>query len=63
VDPGVAAALVLILWVWSTGALHLDGLADSADAWVGGLASRERTLEIMKDPRSGPAAVTAIGLV
>jgi adenosylcobinamide-GDP ribazoletransferase len=62
-DPGVAAALVLILWVWSTGALHLDGLADSADAWVGGLASRERTLEIMKDPRSGPAAVTAIGLV
>lgn len=62
-DPGVAAALVLILWVWSTGALHLDGLADSADAWVGGIASRERTLEIMKDPRSGPAAVTAIGLV
>lgn len=63
VDPGVAAALVLILWVWSTGALHLDGLADSADAWVGGIASRERTLEIMKDPRCGPAAVTAIGLV
>jgi adenosylcobinamide-GDP ribazoletransferase len=63
VDPGAGAAVVLILWVWSTGALHLDGLADSADAWVGGLASRERTLEIMKDPRSGPAAVTAIGLV
>jgi adenosylcobinamide-GDP ribazoletransferase len=62
-DAGVAAALVLILWVWSTGALHLDGLGDSADAWVGGLASRERTLEIMKDPRSGPAAVTAIVLV
>ncbi|WP_296805919.1 adenosylcobinamide-GDP ribazoletransferase [Thiocapsa sp.] len=62
-DPGVAASCVLILWVWSTGALHLDGLADSADAWVGGIASRERTLEIMKDPRSGPAAVTAIGLV
>jgi adenosylcobinamide-GDP ribazoletransferase len=63
VDPGVAASLLLIFWVWSTGALHLDGLADSADAWVGGLASRERTLEIMKDPRSGPAAVTAIALV
>jgi adenosylcobinamide-GDP ribazoletransferase len=63
VDSGVAAVLVLILWVWSTGALHLDGLADSADAWVGGIASRERTLEIMKDPRSGPTAVTAIGLV
>jgi len=62
-EPGAGAALVLILWVWSTGALHLDGLADSADAWVGGLASRERTLEIMKDPRSGPAGVTAIVLV
>ncbi|MTW21594.1 adenosylcobinamide-GDP ribazoletransferase [Allochromatium palmeri] len=59
----VAAALVLMLWVWSSGALHLDGLADSADAWIGGLGSRERTLEIMKDPRSGPAAVTLIGLV
>ncbi|NCC95150.1 MAG: adenosylcobinamide-GDP ribazoletransferase, partial [Opitutae bacterium] len=62
-DTGVAAALVLLLWVWSTGALHLDGLADSADAWVGGLASRERTLEILKDPRSGPAAITAILLL
>lgn len=61
--PDVAAALVLTLWVWSSGALHLDGLADSADAWIGGLGSRERTLEIMKDPRSGPAAVTLIGLV
>ncbi|BCU05463.1 adenosylcobinamide-GDP ribazoletransferase [Allochromatium tepidum] len=59
----VAAVLVLMLWVWSSGALHLDGLADSADAWIGGLGSRERTLEIMKDPCSGPAAVTLIGLV
>lgn len=59
----LAATLTLFLWVWSTGALHLDGLADSADAWIGGLGSRERTLEIMKDPRSGPAAVTLIALV
>ncbi|SDX96017.1 adenosylcobinamide-GDP ribazoletransferase [Allochromatium warmingii] len=60
--PEVAAALVLLVWVWSSGALHLDGLADSADAWIGGLGSRERTLDIMKDPRSGPAAVTVIVL-
>jgi adenosylcobinamide-GDP ribazoletransferase len=51
------AALLLALWVGLTGALHLDGLADCADAWVGGLGSRERTLEIMKDPTSGPMAV------
>lgn len=62
-DPGVAAALTLAVWVWSSGAIHLDGLADTADAWIGGLGSRERTLEIMKDPRSGPAAVTALVLV
>ncbi len=62
-DPGLGAALVLVLWVWSTGALHLDGLADSADAWVGGLASRTRTLEILKDPHSGPAAIVAVVLV
>ena len=63
VDPGVGAAIILILWVWSTGALHLDGLADTADAWIGGMGSRERTLEIMKDPRSGPAAITTLLLV
>lgn len=61
--PGVAAALILALWVGSTGGLHLDGLADTADAWVGGLGSRERTLAIMKDPTSGPAAVSVLVLV
>lgn len=62
-SPLLAAALLLVAWVALTGALHLDGLADSADAWVGGLGDRERTLTIMKDPRSGPIGVTAIVLV
>ena len=62
-NPDVAAALTLIVWVRSTGDIHLDGLADTTDAWIGGLGSRERTLEIMKDPRSGPAAVTVLVLV
>lgn len=66
--PLLCAALLLVAWVAVTGALHLDGLADSADAWIGGLAgnreeSRIRTLSIMKDPRSGPAGVTALVLV
>ncbi len=56
------AALLLALWVGLTGALHLDGLADSADAWLGGFGDRERTLAIMKDPRSGPAAVVVLVL-
>jgi adenosylcobinamide-GDP ribazoletransferase len=57
------AALLLAAWVLLTGALHWDGLADSADAWVGGLDDRERTLAIMKDPYCGPAAVVTLMVV
>ena len=57
------AALLLALWVVLSGGLHLDGLADSADAWLGGFGNRERTLLIMKDPRSGPMAVVTLMLV
>ncbi|MCA1607526.1 MAG: adenosylcobinamide-GDP ribazoletransferase, partial [Acidobacteria bacterium] len=57
------AALLLAMWVLMTGALHLDGFADSADAWVGGQGSRERTLAIMKDPYCGPAGAVALILL
>ncbi len=57
------AALLLTVWVLLSGALHLDGLADSADAWLGGFGDRERTLTIMKDPRCGPIAVVTLVLV
>jgi adenosylcobinamide-GDP ribazoletransferase len=63
VGPALRAALVLSAWVWLTGGLHLDGLGDSADAWVGGHGDRERSLAILKDPYSGPIAVAAIVLV
>lgn len=53
-------ALLITGWVIISGALHLDGLADSADAWLGGFGDRERTLAIMKDPYAGPAGVTAV---
>jgi adenosylcobinamide-GDP ribazoletransferase len=59
----ISAALVLSLWVLLTGALHLDGLADSADAWMGGMGSNIRTLKIMKDPTSGPVAISTLILV
>lgn len=42
-----------------TGALHLDGLADSADGLFSH-RSRERVLEIMKDPRVGVMGVLAV---
>lgn len=59
----LVAALVLALWVYFTGAMHLDGVADTADAWVGGLGDHQRTLEIMKDPRVGAMAVAAMLVV
>lgn len=59
----LGAALILALWVLLTGALHLDGVADCADAWVGGFGDRERTFRILKDPRSGPIAVVVLVLL
>ena len=59
----IQAAIILILWVLLTGGLHLDGLADCADAWVGGLGSKQRSLDIMKDPAAGPIAVVVLVLL
>lgn len=61
--PMVSAILVLTVWVTLSGALHLDGLADSADAWLGGIGDKAKTLLIMKDPAAGPIAVVTIVLV
>ncbi|NOR79810.1 MAG: adenosylcobinamide-GDP ribazoletransferase [Methyloprofundus sp.] len=57
------AAIILTAWVLLTGGLHLDGLADCSDAWVGGLANKERSLAIMKDPAAGPIAVVMLILL
>ena len=54
------SSLILVVWIWLTGGLHLDGLADSADAWVGGFGDKERTLAIMKDPSCGPIGVLSL---
>ncbi len=57
----LSAALLLGFWIFITGGLHLDGLADCSDAWAGGLNNRERSLEIMKDPNVG--AIGAVVLI
>ncbi|MEA1989456.1 MAG: adenosylcobinamide-GDP ribazoletransferase [Pseudomonadota bacterium] len=59
----IVAALVLVIWAWITGALHLDGLADTADGWLGGVANHKRALEIMKDSRIGTGGGVALGLI
>lgn len=63
VAPMLGAVMVLIIWVIITGGLHLDGLADSADAWAGGYANKQRSLEIMKDPSAGPFSVVVLVLL
>lgn len=63
VSVWLQAAALLTVWVWLSGGLHLDGLADTADAWVGGYGDRERTLAIMKDPACGPIGVISLVLV
>ena len=57
------AALTIALWIFLTGGLHLDGLADCADAWTGGLGDREKTLRLLQDPLCGSMGVIALILV
>jgi adenosylcobinamide-GDP ribazoletransferase len=54
-----AAALTLAATMLVTGALHEDGLADTADGFGGG-ATRERKLDIMRDSRIGTYGVCAL---
>lgn len=60
--PQLAAALAVAGWVVLTGGLHLDGLADTADAAFAQV-SRERRLEILRDVHHGTFAILAVGLV
>jgi len=59
--PFVAAVLAAAAAALITGAFHLDGLADMADAFGGGW-NREQRLEILKDSRLGTYGVTALTL-
>jgi adenosylcobinamide-GDP ribazoletransferase len=54
-----AAALAVAATLLVTGALHEDGLADTADGFGGG-DTRERKLEIMRDARIGAYGVCAL---
>jgi len=57
--PGPSALLAVATTAFITGALHEDGLADTADG-LGGGRTRERKLEIMRDSRIGTYGVCAL---
>ena len=60
-SPVITATLTLVLWVLISGAMHLDGLADSCDGLAGSTA--EKRLEIMKDSHAGAFGVVGISLL
>lgn len=66
IDGWAAAWLALLAWVTVTGALHLDGLGDIADAAGGGHKtadnSKEHLLAILADPHVGSFGVVAIAV-
>ncbi|MET0588185.1 MAG: adenosylcobinamide-GDP ribazoletransferase [Novosphingobium sp.] len=61
-DPWVGTIFALVLWVVVTGALHLDGLGDIADAAGAAHKDRERLLQVLADPHIGSFGVVAIVL-
>jgi cobalamin 5'-phosphate synthase/cobalamin synthase len=60
--PSVSAILLVGFVALATGALHLDGLADTADGFGGG-KSRDDILRIMKDHAIGAYGATALILI
>lgn len=59
-DDWTGALAALALWVGVTGALHLDGLSDLADARGAAHKDRDRLLAVLADPHVGSFGVVAI---
>ena len=57
--PWLVAVLVVVLLGAVSGAFHLDGLADTADAFMSS-RPKEKMLEIMKDSRIGVMGLAAV---
>ena len=58
----LGAALAVLAWVWLTGALHLDGLGDLADALAASHRDPKRFLSVLGDPHLGTFGVVSIVL-
>jgi adenosylcobinamide-GDP ribazoletransferase len=61
-SPLLAAALGVVAWVWITGAMHLDGLADLIDALGAAHRDPQRFLTVLSDPHVGTFGIVSIVL-
>ena len=52
-SAALAAAIGLLAWVWMTGALHLDGLADLSDALAAAHRDPQKFFAVLADPQTG----------
>lgn len=59
----LAGIVGVLAWVWLTGALHLDGLADLSDALGASHRDPERFLAVLRDPHVGTFGVVSVVLV
>lgn len=59
VEDSISAFLILLFYIFLTGGLHLDGVADTCDG-IFSHRSKERILEIMKDSRIGTFGVVSL---
>ncbi|MDD5042900.1 MAG: adenosylcobinamide-GDP ribazoletransferase [Candidatus Omnitrophica bacterium] len=61
-SPLFVSVLVIVLWAFLSGLLHLEGFVDAADGFSAG-CGREKTLEIMKDHHCGAKGVILLVLL
>jgi adenosylcobinamide-GDP ribazoletransferase len=62
-SAALGAAVGLLAWVWMTGALHLDGLADLSDALAAAHRDSQRFFAVLADPHLGAFGVVSIVLM
>lgn len=59
VIPAVSGIIILLIWIFITGGMHIDGISDMADGFFS-MRDKEKTLEIMKDSHVGAFGVITI---
>jgi len=62
IDPWMGALLSSLIWVAVTGALHLDGLGDIADASGAAHKDRDKLLATLADPHIGSFGTVTIAI-